>query len=474
MTESATAQRPPTQVEYLDPKTLILDRNVRFDPRLDKEFVASIKARGVLVPIVAVRTTEGGVKVRMGGRRTLGAIEAERAEVPVMVVADERTDDAGEIDRIVDQWAENHHRAPLTDLEDVGAVAQLLDLGLTAGQIQRKMHMPKPRFQAVTAVAGSELARAAAARYEFLTLEQSAAVAEFEDDTEAVKALVAAAQMGPVRFDHVVSRLRRDRDEEKAKAEVTTTLEAAGVRVVEEIPWEWAIEHLTDADGNDLTVENHETCPGHAAMLDWGEADDGSTTWEPVPVCTEPSEHDHHSKVGYRLGGEADGTTTSEPAATAAEEAAAERAEAKRAARRTVIDNNKAWRAAEEVRRDWLKQFFKRKTAPKGAARWVLEELAKADWQLTNKLSGGSLLACSLLGISLTPEALQVAMSRASDAHAQMIAVAIVLSAYEDHTSVETWRTPMPQNKTYFAKLVEFGYQLSDIEASVVGEEAAA
>lgn len=44
----------------------------------------------------------------------------------------------------------------------------------------------------------SELARAATARYDFLTLEQSAVIADFEDDTEAVKAPVAAAKQGDV------------------------------------------------------------------------------------------------------------------------------------------------------------------------------------------------------------------------------------------------------------------------------------
>jgi hypothetical protein len=45
-----------TRVE-LDPRSLLVDVNIRTDARLDKEFVASIKDLGVLVPITAVRTT---------------------------------------------------------------------------------------------------------------------------------------------------------------------------------------------------------------------------------------------------------------------------------------------------------------------------------------------------------------------------------------------------------------------------------
>lgn len=63
----------------------------RLDVRLDPAFVASIKDLSVLVPIVAVRTAEGAVRVRLGNRRTLGAIEAGRPTVPVLVIADEGT-----------------------------------------------------------------------------------------------------------------------------------------------------------------------------------------------------------------------------------------------------------------------------------------------------------------------------------------------------------------------------------------------
>src|SRR5208283_3568593 len=57
----------------------------RLDVRLDPAFVASIKDLGVLVPIMAVRTAEGAVRVRLGNRRTLGAIEAGRPTVPMLV-----------------------------------------------------------------------------------------------------------------------------------------------------------------------------------------------------------------------------------------------------------------------------------------------------------------------------------------------------------------------------------------------------
>jgi len=63
-------------LEMLDPTALIVDINVRKDAALTPEFVASIKEHGVIEPVIAHRNDDGTVHVRMGQRRTLGAIEA--------------------------------------------------------------------------------------------------------------------------------------------------------------------------------------------------------------------------------------------------------------------------------------------------------------------------------------------------------------------------------------------------------------
>ena len=51
-----------SDVLRLDPRSLLVDRNIR-EVRLDPDFVGSIKERGVLVPITAVRTADGHVRV---------------------------------------------------------------------------------------------------------------------------------------------------------------------------------------------------------------------------------------------------------------------------------------------------------------------------------------------------------------------------------------------------------------------------
>jgi ParB family transcriptional regulator, chromosome partitioning protein len=57
-------------IEHLDPHTLVLDTNVRDEADLDAEFIASIKEHGVLIPIAAIRASDGQLRVRAGQRRT--------------------------------------------------------------------------------------------------------------------------------------------------------------------------------------------------------------------------------------------------------------------------------------------------------------------------------------------------------------------------------------------------------------------
>lgn len=220
-----------TELIQINPAEVVVGTNVRLDPRLDKAFVASIRERGVLVPIVGYRDEAGAFTVLYGQRRTLAAVQAKRTTVPAYVVVS--TDDA---DRLIDQMAENDHRTALTTTERARGFEQLAGLGLTAAQIAKRTASPKADVAAALTVAGSELATEAAARWDFLTLEQAATLAEFEDDAEAVKALTIAAQRG--QFDHTAQRLRDERAEAVALAHAAAALTQQGVKVVQEPSWD--------------------------------------------------------------------------------------------------------------------------------------------------------------------------------------------------------------------------------------------
>jgi hypothetical protein len=51
----AHRRRPPDRILHVDPAELIIGANVRVDPRLDKTFLASIKADGLAEVITVYR-----------------------------------------------------------------------------------------------------------------------------------------------------------------------------------------------------------------------------------------------------------------------------------------------------------------------------------------------------------------------------------------------------------------------------------
>lgn len=491
------------RVELVDPATLLVDTNVRLDARVDADFTASIATLGVLVPIVAVRTPDGALRVRFGHRRTAAAVQAGLPAVPVVVAGDETAGDAGQIERLVSQYAENEHRTGLTVSERVQTIAQLAAFGVSAAQIAKRTRLPKAQVTAALTVAGNELARAATARYEFLDLLQASVVAEFaaDDDTAAVTALVAAAKTG--QFDHVAQRLRDQRDERRAKTAAEDTLREQGVTVIDRPEYgakATRLGNLTDdpATRTPLTVESHGGCPGHAAYVSetWvdddptgqrrptdteqadqieddveenTEADDqddedvedgdeeaGYWAWLPVWVCTDPVRNGHQP-VYAGLGREAKKATA---------DMTEEEREAARAERRDVIESNRAFESATKVRVDWLQTFAARKTPPKGTAAFLAAAIAH-DGHLLGDVDANHTAATWLghtpppYGRCTTPTD---TASTATDGRALVIALVQVLAAYETRMDRDAWRHHRPDVARYLTFLASAGYTLSDVE----------
>jgi ParB family chromosome partitioning protein len=488
MTNDHPNPAPAAERVDLDPRSLLLDRNIRTDARLDPDFVASIRELGVLVPLIAVRTPTGEVRVRFGHRRTLAAIKAGLDTVPVEVVGDEAADAAGHIERILAQHAENAHRAALSPSETVEVVAQLSAFGVKAGEITKKTRIAKQDVKAALAIAKSDVARDTANRLH-ISLGQAAVIAEFEDDPEAVEELIDRAERN-WGFDRRADALRRTRAEKARQAAAAAAFtNETGVPVIERPRW-GATEgpvRLSELahDGEQLTSEPHASCPGHAAFLedDWqlkggvdeasDEADDDDDNyqqvWEPVYVCTDPQANGHEVTRPARAGR---GAPLSE-----------EQKDQQKAERKKVLANNKAWRTAETVRREWLTAFLARKTAPKGTLRYLLVELADGGYQLREGMQSQHGLARVLLGLpEPKPEwtrdqgegdELADALATATDARAQVIALGLVLGAYEATLGVHTWRNPSERDGRYLAKLAEWGHELSEVE-QVVADRATA
>jgi ParB family chromosome partitioning protein len=146
--------------------------------------------------------------------------------------------------------------------------------------------------------------------------------------------------------------------------------------------------------------------------------------------------------------------------------------EAEKQERREVIANNKAWKSAETVRREWLRLFLTRKSAPNGAAAYLAGELARGLWELRRGMERSHPLATTLLGLDQRMgqrDVIATATAGATDARALVIALALVLGDIEESTGPHTWRNPSDTVRRYFAFLAENGYALSDVEQLAAG-----
>jgi hypothetical protein len=69
-----------SELVHVDPARLRTRGNVRTDLQLTPEFLDSIAALGVQVPIVATRAAHGGLDIELGHRRGAAAVRAGSAD----------------------------------------------------------------------------------------------------------------------------------------------------------------------------------------------------------------------------------------------------------------------------------------------------------------------------------------------------------------------------------------------------------
>lgn len=183
---------------------------------------------------------------------------------------------------------------------------------------------------------------------------------------------------------------------------------------------------------------------------------EGTREFLPVWVVLDPSAAGLHHKYDS-----ANGTAAS------AEPSDADR-EAAKAERRQVIENNKAWRSAEIVRREWLCGFITAKSVPSGAEAIICEAVVGCDYRLSKALDRHHPLLRSLFGEDSTgygSDGCQRLATAAKTPKAQTIrTLAAILTAWEDSTGVHTWRSPSTWDARIMAAIIGWGYQASEVE----------
>lgn len=486
---------------HLDPADIIIGSNVRTDLRADhKEFRKSVKERGVLEAVTVYRNEDGQYVLLRGQRRTVTAAEVGTPTglIPARVVP--LPDEA---DRIGDQMVENIHRAGMRETEIVAGVEQLALIGVSAAQIAKRTSIDRPTVNAALAVSKADQTRNRLESGD-LTLEEAAIFAEFEHDPDAAERLERArtTRWGDS-VEHVAQKLRDEAAEREAYAAEVERLRAEGLPVLsaqeaDEADGSLVLEDMRTPEGGPVPVEEWPNLSGVAVIVteDWeypepeateGEedADDNEDEYaEPVKVYRqiwvvtdiEASGLVHRSRVGRTDDDRGDDAEAHDPGTDAADEA---EAEARRQERRRVIANNKAWASAETVRREWLSTFVTRKTAPKGAEALICEAVVTGHHTLSKAMDHRHPRLFGLLGIDVPSgyygagyeECHKIATRAASPKGAIMTTLAAVVAAWEDSIGKHTWRNPTQWDARMLAALIEWGYQPSDVERLLIGEE---
>lgn len=206
---------------------VLVDVNVRTDIHLDKPFVASIKAHGILQPPIGWRGEDGKVRITAGQRRTLAAMQLELEAIDVIV----KPQEIAEAARVVTQLIENDQRQELTESERVFGYKQLAMFGVSADQIARRTNRPKAQVQQALSVADSEIAVDALQALP-VTLEQAALFVEFADNGKAVTELQEIASSRPDQLEHAAQRLRSQAVRDRAAQSIADKARADGWTVI--------------------------------------------------------------------------------------------------------------------------------------------------------------------------------------------------------------------------------------------------
>ena len=189
----------------------------------------------------------------------------------------------------------------------------------------------------------------------------------------------------------------------------------------------------------------------------------------------EPTQDDLDASGLRRRGG----GSGSAPAESGDEGESEEEAEARREERRRVIANNKAWASAETVRREWLATFVARKTAPKGAEALICEAVVTGHHSLSKAMDHRHPMLFTLLGVDRPTgyygaghdECHKIATKASTPKAATMTTLAAVVAAWEATTGKHSWRNPTAWDARVLGALVEWGYQPSEVERILLGEE---
>ena len=432
-------------LEMIDPTTLTVDINVRKDAALTADFIASIKEHGVMEPVIAHRKDDGTVHVLMGQRRTLGAVEAQRPLIPVMIISSPE-----EAERIVTQVVENIQRAELTEADEADAYHQLSLIGVSAAAIAKKTGRKKAAVEGALKAKASEAGTAALDRG--WSIETALIMAEFESDEEATADLESVLMDEPDQLFHVAQQIRDDRARQAALTALIEGLKAEGKAIVDYAGRYGDEENLfvsaaNRADGEPATDED-----ANAAFVSTDYR--GEHTAKPVIAGWK--------ELGFTPKYERyDGSSNAQKGPMTEEQ---------KAERKILIANNKAAESATTVRLEFVKTLLAKKQAPKGWQYFTAHALTHHP-DIARTYDGE--VAADMVGAKAdggkswgwNPLRDHVAKT---NARPEFSLIALVCAGYEKTLAKDPWRSPSQTHRDYLNQLVAWGYTASETEQMII------
>ncbi|MFE7759705.1 ParB/RepB/Spo0J family partition protein [Streptomyces sp. NPDC057429] len=486
MSEKTTAApaQIPTGLEALgrltefDPRSLVLDpRNARTENvKPDHAMLASVERIGVQEPISVRLLEDGTFGVFKGQRRWLAATAAAKKAaakgapvrpIPAFVREDLNGNDT---EALLLSMVENTQRAPMTHRDTLNGAAQLELIGVTEADRRRAagiLGLKRESLRAAKqAAALTPEGLQDGARHAF-DLTELADLQDVEEVSGAASKLAYARRQDAEakgkntrgHWQHAMASLRQERDEQRKRQAAVQALTEAGVKVLPRYSRSddtaVALDQITTRLGKELTPKTHAQCAGHAARLD----EDA----EPVYFCTDPEKNGH----------------TLKNAPDAAEEAQAQ--DAARAERKRVLAQNKAARAAREVRTEFVAQLCKGKSLSDAAWTLVLTTVMNGSdtyRKFINRTQAKATAAVAKFTAGPAPEdnaddPFTALIQRTGKARRPQLMMAQVAAAFEDEMHDKAWATKTTTQVMWLTFLEGEGYTLSAHESAILDRAAA-
>ncbi|MBN9628999.1 MAG: chromosome partitioning protein, partial [Actinobacteria bacterium] len=161
---------------------------------------------------------------------------------------------------------ENDQREALTDGDSAVAFQQLAFEGLTVAAIARRTGTKQKEVKTALAITENQVAASAIQEHQ-LTLDQAAALIEFDGDEEIRADLIQVATTDPAQFAHAAQRARDEKARATTKADTEAGLVGRGYTILDSDAGYYDTEYtriseLLTADDQRVTLELIENIEG--------------------------------------------------------------------------------------------------------------------------------------------------------------------------------------------------------------------